>query len=243
MTDFTTIDISELNDNSFYHYTNINNLDSIYNNGLKPRIGDNAVGIEQNEKIFFTIGMTNSLILMESWIRWLIAKSGADMPGTFFDKPMYIFATTLLKIKIFQPLMTFISKLELKSKYRKVKAYKQLKQILDNSVYLLLNLEEGIDYSFHDIDEVKNQNFDRTLLSLMYNTNYINDNYMEFWNMHTFANKTIEPEKIKIVKVGNSIKASDVIEYMRKNSKIKMKQKLPFLYGYFKWLENYKQHK
>ena len=235
-----TVDISELNNNSFFHYTNVNNLDNIYDNGLIAKIGDNSMGIEQNEKIFFTIGMTNSLILMESWIKWLIAKSGADMPGTFLDKPMYKFATTLLKIKFFQPLMTFISKCELKSKYRRIKAYKQLKQILDNSVYLLLNLEEGIDYSFNDIDEVKSQNFERTLLNIMYNTDQINDNYMEYWNMHTLANKTIESKKIQLVKVGNSIKASDVIEYMRKNSEIRIKHKLPFLYGYFKWLESCK---
>lgn len=72
---YPTIDIKDLDKNAFFHYTNINNIDSIFQKGLIPAIGDNATGVEKSEKVFFTIEMTNSLILMESWIKWMIAKS------------------------------------------------------------------------------------------------------------------------------------------------------------------------
>jgi len=123
---YESIDIRKLPKNAYYHYTNINNLDSILNNGLIPAIGDNAVGIEKSEKIFFTIGTTNSLVLMESWLRWLIAKSLSDMPGEKLDKPVYKLATNLLKIKMLQPLLTFVVKCEFKSKKIRLKEYKNL---------------------------------------------------------------------------------------------------------------------
>ena len=232
------IDIKELPKNTYFHYTNINNLENILKEGLVPAIGDNAVGIEKSEKIFFTVGITNSLILMESWIRWLIAKSLSDMPGKKLDKPVYKFATWLLKIKILQPILTFVVKCELKSKAIRIRQYKNLKNILDNSIYLSLDLEYYSDYSLNDIDEVKNGNFDKKLLSLMYNKSNVYDEYMEYWNMHTYSGKQIGPEKIHLIKVGDSYKASDILEYMRKNTEIKIKRDLPFLYGYFKWLKS-----
>lgn len=235
---YDSIDIKELPKNTYFHYTNINNLKSIFSDGLVPAIGDNAVGIEKSEKIFFTVGMTNSLILMESWIRWLIAKSGADMPGQKLDKPVYKFATWLLKIKIFQPILTAFVKYELKSKKIRIKQYKNLKEILDNSIYLSLDLEYYSDYSLNDIDEVKNGNFDKKLLRLMYKIGNVEDDYMEYWNMHTYSKKAIEPDKIHLLKINDSYKASDILEYMRQNTEIKIKRDLPFLYGYFKWLES-----
>lgn len=235
---YDSIDIKELPKNTYFHYTNINNLDSILKNGLQPAIGDNAIGIEKSEKIFFTMGITNSLILMESWIRWLIAKSATDMPGKKLDKPIYKLGIFLLKIKIFQPILTLVARCELKSKVIRYKAYKNLNQILDNSIYLALDLEYYSDFSLTDIDEVKNGNFDKKLLKLLYNNSNVEDEYMEFWNMHTYSGKIIEPEKIHLLKINDSYKASDILEYMRQNTEIKIKRDLPFLYDYFKWLNN-----
>lgn len=61
----------------------------------------------------------------------------------------------------------------------------------------------------------------------MYNKSNVNDNRMEYWNMHTFSNKTISPEKIHLVKVGNCYKAIKILEYMRKHTHIKIKRELP----------------
>lgn len=238
---YDAIDIKDLPKNAYFHYTDIHNLESIMEEGLKPAIGDNAAGIEKSEKIFFTIGNTNSLVLMESWLRWLIAKSLSDMPGKKLDKPMYSFATSLLKVKIFQPIMTFVVKCELKSKIIKKKEFKRLKEILDNAVYFSLDLEYYSDFSLNDIDEVKEGKFDKKLLKLMYNNSNVEDEYMEYWNMHTYSGKQIEPEKIHLLKIDDSYKASDILEYMRQNTEIKIKRDLPYLYEYFKWLDEAKQ--
>lgn len=237
---YDAIDIKDLPKNAYFHYTDIHNLDSILTEGLRPSIGDNAVGIEKSEKIFFTMGITNSLVLMESWLRWLMAKSLSDMPGKSLDKPMYKLATTLLKLKIFQPLLTFVVKCELKSKIIRYREFKRLKQILDNSIYFSLDLEYYSDFSLNDIDEVKKGKFDRKLLKLMYNKSNVEDEFMEYWNMHTYSGKTIIPEKIHLLKLGDSYKASDILEYMRQNTNIKIKRDLPYLYEYFKWLEKNK---
>ena len=85
---------------------------------------------------------------------------------------------------------------------------------------------------------VKSGKFDKELLKLLYgNQSNTDDTKMEYWNRHTIINKPIAKEKIKIVTVDNSIKASDILEYMRENATIKIKRELPFLYGYFKWVE------
>lgn len=237
---YKTVEIEKLEKNVFLHYTNKSNLDNIMKKGLEPRIGDNAYGFESHEKVFFTVGITNSLILMESWLKWLIAKSGIDLPGKKLDRPMSNFAHKIIKIKIFpQFLINMFVKLELNTKYKKINAYKTLKEILDNSVYLKLDLENNVDYIFDDYDEIKNSTYNRNLLRLMYSYNSdVNDKQMEYWNMHTIFEKTIEPYKISIVTVNGSSKASDILEYMRRNSEIKIKKELPYLYGYFKWLYN-----
>lgn len=177
---------------------------------------------------------------MESWIRWLIAKTLSDAPGEKLDKPLYKLATFLLKIKILQPILTLVVRLELKSKVIRNREYKRLKSILDNSIYLSLDLEYYSDYSLDDVDEVKCGNFDKKLLKLMYNKSPVEDEYMEYWNMHTYSGKVIEPEKIHLLKIDDSYIASDILEYMRKNTEIKIKRDLPYLYGYFKWLDKQK---
>lgn len=238
---YSVVDIKELGKNACFHYTNINNVKNIFERGLEPAIGDNAIGIEVSKKIFFTVGMTNSLILMEAWLRWLMAKSLSDMPGKKLDKPMYRLATSLLKHKIFHPIMTLVVKCELRSKLIRNREFKHLKEILDESVYLVLDLEYGVDYSLQDIDEVKLGNFDKKLLKIMYISSNVHDSYMEYWNMHTFSEKVIEPEKIHLVKVNNLFRASDILQYMRVNSEIKIKKELPLLYSYFKWLDKQNQ--
>ena len=54
--------------------------------------------------------------------------------------------------------------------------------------------------------------------------------------MHTISNKKIAKEKITLVKYNDSNKASDLIEYMIKESKINFANDLPFL---CKYIEKY----
>ena len=59
-------------------------------------------------------------------------------------------------------------------------ACKKLDNISENSVFLKLDLVENIDFSYDDIDEVKNQPFSRKQLSYIYTYgNDVNDSKME----------------------------------------------------------------
>lgn len=234
---YQVVDIEDLPKNTYFHYTNINNLESIFAKGLEPLIGENAMGIEKSKKVFFTIGINNSLTLMEAWIRWMIGKSISTLFGKKLYKPIYKFATFIIKFKLFHFISTFVVKCELKTPFIRNKEYRSLKNILDNSVYLALDLEYNVDYSLDDIDEVKSGKFDKNLVQLMYNNSNVDEVHMEYWNMHTFSNKVIEPHKIHLIKIGDSYKASDILKYMRKHTEVKIKKDLPYLYEYFKWLD------
>ena len=75
-----TYDISKVNlNNIFLHYTNVNNLNSIMEKGLIPKIGINAKVIEKSKKIFFSVGDKGALVIMDSWIKWLIAKPKSNL--------------------------------------------------------------------------------------------------------------------------------------------------------------------
>lgn len=54
---YQVIDIKYLPQNAYFHYTNINNIDSIFQNGLEPLIGDNAVGIEKVKRFSLQLAL------------------------------------------------------------------------------------------------------------------------------------------------------------------------------------------
>lgn len=92
--DINTYDISSIDlDKVFLHYTNIHNLNSIMVKGLVPKIGMNSKVIEKSKKIFFSIGDKGVLVIMDSWLKWLIAK-----PKNNF---MYWIGAYLLKVSFF----------------------------------------------------------------------------------------------------------------------------------------------
>lgn len=219
--------IEEINmENSFFHYTDSKNLQSIFCNGLEPRIGKNSKGIEKSEKVFFSIGHIGVLVLMDAWIKWLVLR-----PTNNFIYQ----AGAFLMTKPYFPkvIIDCIFKTWIKDEKRINKACKKLKTILDNSVFLVLDLEQGTDYDFKDVDEVKSQKFSRKSLSYIYTYGQnLDNNAMEYWNMHTFSNKIIEKDKISLLKIENQFSANYIIRYMVEKSNIDIKEKLPFLYQY-----------
>lgn len=222
---------------TFFHYTNINNIDSIDKNGLVPKIGDSATGIELTEKIFFAIGDKGVFSIFDAWIRWLIAKRLTDLPGQKADIPFYRFCTFLMRLPILHYLIGFIVdllvKIELKSKHYKIKSFEIMKEILDNSCFLALDLEEGQDFSYKDIDEVKAQKFNKKMLKRVYaKQNKMSSKKMDYWNMHTFSNKIITPEKIALLKLGNSYNCLDILLWMIENSKTDLEILTPYFYDF-----------
>lgn len=222
---------------SFFHYTNKNNIESIAKNGLLPKIGDSATGIETTEKIFFAIGPKGVFSIFDSWIRWLIAKRLTDLPGEKADIPFYRFCTFIMRLPLIHYVVAFIVNIvvwfEFKSRKFKTKSFKIMKEILDNSCFLLLNLEEDKDFSYKDIDEVKAQKFNRKLLKTVYaKQNKMNSKNMDYWNMHTFSNVTISPDKITLLKFNDSYKCLDILLWMIRNTNTDLKILSPFLYEF-----------
>ena len=228
------IDISEINStNAFFHYTDINNLDSIINNGLEPRVGKNSKGIEINDKVFFSVGIQGVLVLMDAWIKWLMLRPQSDF--------IYHCGAYFLTQKYFPKIIyDVIFSTWIKSKKRNKRACKKLKRILDNSVFLILDLEENIDFSYNDIDEVKTQKFPRKQLEYIYTYgDDLTNNKIEYWNMHTYVNKIIDKNKISLLKMNDIFCASKILSYMMDNNKEYIQNNCPFLSKYYDYVNEY----
>lgn len=213
--------------NSFLHYTHKSNIESIMEKGLLPKIGKNSRNIELNKKVFFTVGFDNTLILIDAWLKWLILK-----PKNNF---VYKCGCFYMKHRIFPRFVVDLIFKKSISNGRKIKyAYKKLDGILENSVFLKLDLVENVDFSYKDTDEVKKQNFSRKQLSYIYTYENTIDERLELWNMHTLKDKVIESSKINLIKFDDTYCAKDVILYMVKVSKLNLKDICPVFYGYLK---------
>lgn len=226
--DINNIDL----DSVFLHYTNVCNLENILNTGLEPRIGINSKGIEKSEKVFFSVGDKGALVIMDVWLRWLIIKPKSNF--------IYWIGAYLLNIplcpKFLHNIIIFVNK---KNKNKYSWAYKKLKNILDNSVYLVLDLKENVDFSFNDIDEVKTKKFSKKYLENIYQyESNLHDNKMEYWNMHTYSNKVIETSKISLLKSGDSFSANDIIKTLANKNKDFIKDNCKLLNDYLLFLDN-----
>ncbi len=234
-------DIQEIDTHfSFFHYTNKDNIESIDNNGLLPKIGNSAVGIEMTEKIFFAIGDKGLFSIFDSWIKWLIAKRLIDLPGKKADIPFYCFCTFIMRLPLIHHVVGFIVNfivwIELKCKPFRIKSFKIMKEILDNSCLLILDLKEEVDFSYKDIDEVKAQRFNKKMLKRVYaKQSKMASKKMDYWNMHTFSNINIPPDKITLLKLDASDNCLDILLWMVKNTNIDLKILSPTLYEFLEY--------
>lgn len=170
----------------------------------------------------------------------MIAKRLTDLPGEKIDIPFYRFCTFIMRLPLIHYFIGFIVdlivKIELKSKKIKIKSFKIMKEILDNSYFLKLDLEEEIDFSYKDIDEVKAQKFNKKMLKRVYaKQNKMSSKKMDYWNMHTLSNVTISPNKITLLRLNDSYKCLDILLWMVKNSKYDLKVLAPFLYEFLNY--------
>lgn len=204
--DLIVKDISQIDlKHSFFHYTNKQNLDSILKNGLEPRVGENALYVEKTPKVFFAEGQKGIITIMNVWLKWLTSKSSTNKfiywLGTFYMRTPFCIKSIPNNVVM----------KNLKSQKKRKKVYEKMKYILENSVFLVLDLEEKIDFDYSDIDEVKNTYYE-SFLKLLYPSNSnLKDNKMEYWNMHTYSNKTINPQKIALLKNKNNYEANNIL--------------------------------
>lgn len=228
-------DISQINiKHTFFHYTNKKNLDTILETGLEPRIVENSLYVEKTPKVFFMEGEKGIMTIMDVWLRWLTAKSGVN-------KFVYWLGTFYMRIPFcIKSIPNNIVKKNLKNTKKRNKVYKKMKYILDNSIFLILDLEEKIDFDYNDIDEVKNTYYS-SFLKLLYPSNSnLKDSRIEYWNMHTYSNKIIGAEKISLLKENNKDNANDIlINIIERNMKY-IQDNHEFLYEYYIYIQNSK---
>ena len=62
--------------------------------------------------------------------------------------------------------------------------------------------------------------------------NKMNSKKMDYWNMHTFSNVTISPDKITLLKFNDSYKCLDILLWMIRNTNTDLKILSPFLYEF-----------
>ncbi len=231
--DFKIKDISQIEiDNTFFHYTAKENLNNIIKNGLEPRIGKNSLYVERSKKVFFAKGEKGVLTLMDVWLKWLNSKCG-------MSNQIYFIGTFYMRMPLCIKLIpNYIVQKSLKNKKKHIKVFNELKLILDNSIFLILDLKENIDFSYNDIDEVKNSYYESFLKLLYPSTSDLKNKKMEYWNMHTYSNKLIEFEKVSLLKDKNEYSASKILANLIKNNILYVKENLPFLYEYYIYFYN-----
>lgn len=231
--DFKIKDISQIEiDNTFFHYTAKENLNNIIKNGLEPRIGKNSLYVERSKKVFFAKGEKGVLTLMDVWLKWLNSKCG-------MSNQIYFIGTFYMRMPLCIKLIpNYIVQKSLKNKKKHIKVFNELRLILDNSVFLILDLKENIDFSYNDIDEVKNSYYESFLKLLYPSTSDLKNKKMEYWNMHTYSNKLIEFEKVSLLKDKNEYSASKILANLIKNNILYVKENLPFLYEYYIYFYN-----
>lgn len=226
-------DISQININkTFFHYTNKNNLNTIIKNGLEPRIGKNSLYVEKSKKVFFSQGGTGILTLMDVWLRWLTSKFG-------ISNQIYCLGTFYMRMPLcIKCIPNYVVSKSLKSKNKRIKVFNQLKNILDNSVFLILDLEENVDFDCNDLDEVKETYYESFLKLLYPSVSDLKDKKMEYWNMHTYSNKVIDSSKISLLKDKDEYSASKILKQLIDDNILYVKQNLDFLYEYYNYFYN-----
>ena len=85
---------------------------------------------------------------------------------------------------------------------------------------MILELQENVDYSLSDFDDVKKYCAKQEITHALYGqTENINNDKMERWNMHTIEGVVIPPEKIKLLHDRNSYSAYDIIKSLYQRTK------------------------
>lgn len=231
---FNVKDISHVDlEKSFFHYTNKQNLESILSKGLEPRIGENSLYVEKTPKVFFAKGEKGIITIMDVWLKWLTGKISTGKFKYWIGTSIYLKLPFCIK-----SIPNNMVKRALSSKEKRLKAYEKMKSILDDSVFLVLDLEENVDFDYNDIDEVKKTYYESFLRLLYPSDSNLEDFKMEYWNMHTYANRIVDSNKISLLKFNDCYDANKIlINIIEKNIKY-VENNYAFLYEYYIYIKN-----
>lgn len=216
MIDIRTLSDEEL-ENTFFHYSLKKDKNSIDKNGLETRIGRNSEGIDKLSSIYFSYGLEGALETWDVWLKWRanrlynpywqeenkdIVEKLKNGTATEQEKKEYHYKAELWNEE-------FSS-----GKYREDKEKMeflfdfQMDEMLTSNYYLL-DLKEGEDFSFDEVDVKKEANLKRKdkpndigykIFKEMYGSySDFDTSKVDKWNMNTFLGKqiTIDPDRIK----------------------------------------------
>lgn len=223
------LDLKDLNSN-YFHFTKRSNLNSIEEKGLLPKISFHAMSLEDTKKVFFVEGLDNLLFLFDCWIN--VCSKYPLIPG------MFNLGTIIMKYKWFPKsiINTYFKWTEI-NKLHKFVAYKYFDYFLRSYILLNINIKEGVDFSFDDIDQIKAKNYNKEYLikggySLKYSD--LKSIIMDKWNLHTFTEHGVNKDKIKLCYVNNSCSMSEILNYALDNTELNIKDVCPVLWKYLK---------
>lgn len=221
--------LNDINSN-YFHFTKQSNLQSIQNKGLLPKISFHAQSLEETKKVFFVQGLDNLLILFDCWIN--VCEKYPLIPG------MFNLGTKIMKYKWFpKSIINAYFKYTEYNKIHTIIAYKYFDMFLKKYILLNLDIKKDIDFSFDDIDQIKEKGYHREyLIKGGYSPIYsdLETIKMDKWNLHTFSNHGVDNSKIKICYINESYKMVDILKYALDNTNLDVKEVCPVLWKYLK---------
>lgn len=221
------VNLIELSDeelrHGLFHFSLKKDKNSIDRKGLETRIGRNSKGIDKQSSIYFSYGLEGTLETWDVWLKWranrLYSPCFQEENKEIIEKLENGTATEEEKKEYYYKAELWNEEFS-SGKYREDK--EKMKFLFDFQIdemqasnYYLLDLKEGEDFSFDEIDVKKESNLkrkDRTndvgykIFHEMYGSySDFESSKVDKWNMNTFLGKQmiIEPNRIKQLTLPN----------------------------------------
>jgi len=151
---------------------------------------------------------------------------------------MFNLGTTIMKYKWFpKSIINGYFKWTEINKLHKFIAYKYFDWFLKKYILLNIDIKDGVEFCFNDIDQIKAKGYNKDcLIKGGYSLKYSNleSITMDKWNLHTFTGHGVNANKIKICCVDDSYKMINILIYALNHTKMDMKNICPVLWKYLK---------
>lgn len=221
------VNLIELSDeelrHGLFHFSLKKDKNSIDRKGLETRIGRNSKGIDKQSSIYFSYGLEGTLETWDVWLKWranrLYSPCFQEENKEIIEKLENGTATEEEKKEYYYKAELWNEEFS-SGKYREDK--EKMKFLFDFQIdemqasnYYLLDLKEGEDFSFDEVDVKKESNLkrkDRTndvgykIFHEMYGSySDFESSKVDKWNMNTFLGKQmiIETNRIKQLTLPN----------------------------------------
>lgn len=212
---FQKISIRDVNPNDVcLHFTGESNLKGISDKGLIPKIGIHSQSCEENEFIFFSKSLISTLQGIDTWLKWIMNNIYAGKYTNIEQLDVYKGLSDEEKeIKQYEWFLEFLNKDYLKDTKKKENLFETVYKSVSEKIYLVLDIQEGVDYSSDDIDYPKRRSIDKKdagddtfyLFTREFYGSYSDADSpkVDSWNMHTKNGTTIPADRIRLLTDSN----------------------------------------